>query len=116
LVTELLPVPVKAIFNIGVVGSFDEIERFPLLVPPETGEKITPTVQLDDGGRVTPEQLSFSFPNSKAFVPVKVIVPITRTADLLLDTVKVWAADEVPEVTEPKSFVVGDTEATGGHR
>ena len=72
-----VPVPLKATFT---VGAFEGILRLALFAPDDAGEKIACTVQVADEVKVFPEQLSFSLPYSEAFVPVRVIVPITRPA------------------------------------
>ena len=53
-------------------------------------------MQLLDGAKVWPEQLSFNVLNSEAFVPVKVMVPITRSAAPALEIVNICAVDELP--------------------
>ncbi len=45
--------------------------------------------------------------NSEAFVPPSCIVPITRSVLPVLEMVKVWGADEFPELN-PKFFDSSD--------
>jgi hypothetical protein len=94
-----VPVPLNGTFT---VGAFDGIERFAFFPPVDVGEKTAWTVQVPSGATVWPEQLSFCLLNSPGFVPVRVIVPITRFAVPVFVTVNVCAPDELPTNTFPK--------------
>jgi hypothetical protein len=95
-----IPVPLNGTFN---VGALDGIDRFALFNPADVGENITRTVQLPKEAMVWPEQLSPGLANSEAFVPVKVTVPITRSAVPVFVIINVCEACVLPTITFPKS-------------
>lgn len=96
------PIPPKGTLSVGVSGSLDGMDKEALFEPVDVGEKTTLIVQLDDGANVLPEQVSFCLLNLEASVPVIEIVPITRFALPVLETVKVTDDDELPTLTLPK--------------
>ncbi len=88
----------------------DGMDKAALFAPADAGEKTACTVHVDNGVIVWPEQLSFWIPNSEAFVPAKVIVPIKRSTVPLLKIVKVSGTDVPPTFTFPKLLYTGDME------
>ena len=92
--------PLNGTFSVVIL---EGIDRLALFTPGDVGEKTAWTVQLLGGAMVWPEQLSLSLLNSEAFVPVKVMVPITRSAVPPPEIVNVCAVDELPTCTFPKS-------------
>ena len=71
------------------------------------GENVTSTVQVAPGFTVAPSQVSFDVENWLALAPVMTGVLITRATLPVFVIVKLWADDELPASTLPKSLLVG---------
>ena len=112
-----IPVPATLIVTGFSSGSLEGILKVSFAAPVAVGENRTVIVQLADGARVCPEQVSVpaGMLNGAASGFAEATVPITRLAVPALVTVTVWS-EEAPTVTLPNrtwlSFAGGTESVT----
>jgi hypothetical protein len=104
------PFPLSLTFEVGFLGSFEDIVSIALSEFAEDGVKVTLAVQEDPSETV--EQLLVCW-KSCAFVPVMLILLIRRSDTPVFFMVTVLDADEPPMLTLPKFTDVGAVEIAG---
>ncbi len=111
------PLPVSETLMLEVSGSSESIVRDPLNVPVDDGLNVTETVQLPSVSIVGVMlahgvEPPFSF-KEKFVVSDRVMSEMLRSASPVLDMVTSKGVDELPTVTSPKFWLVGETEIFG---
>jgi len=100
-------VPLAALIgtnDVGLSGAFETICSVAVLgAAGAAGEKTTPTVQVPEGVKTEPEQVSLCLENSVALAPLMPMLPISSEPVPVLLMVMVWGAETEPTGAEKVS-------------